>query len=372
MGNTKSGLYDREDFEKNLIPTHLKSDVRELIEVAVAVGWKFHRTTGTGCSLIAPGDPSPKRLHFGATRATRSNRNMMKDIVKYSDKTLLMLVMNSRNLPDSYLAYVPTIEETAIDDRPQPTETRSRPVPKAPPSAPEPVTSESEVKPTDVVKADVHIVSESPMLAKAREGEGYLSPTTIERRWSDGSKDYICAYLGCDYTHADRASVPRHYGRSHSEGLTAPPASFRAEVPESTPYAPQQRRVDALAEALRLLDGEVDMGNWEDLKRVAREALTWVNDQTRRKTDLSVEREPMSSDEMLERIRSMLDQGQYLGLQHQITEREEQIDLLARKVTEMEGRWSHEHDRADKLQSHLDGLRELLTELKDSDVKEAG
>lgn len=352
-------IYNRDDFDQSLIPAHLKKDSRDIIQVAVRLGWKFHRTTGTGCSLVAPGEPSPKRIHFGATRATRSTRHMMKDVIRYADPTLLYLAANRDNLPPGWSMLIPTLEEGSVDDRPQPTETRSRPVPKT--EEPEPVHSVKSEESEDT-KAEPHIVSEARMLAKHNANEGYYSPTTIERKWSDGSKDYACTTEGCDFTSPNRASVGAHYGKAHSrDGRARPlPATFPAVVPEATKYGPRQSRIDALAAVLA-------SGEMSDPAEVARTALVWVHEQTKHRTQHAAETEQMTAEEALDRIRALLDQGQYRALQEQVQFAEGEVETLrerlARVESEMQAQVEAERARADRAQSNLRALSDLLNDL---------
>lgn len=287
-----------EEFDKAVLPRHLSKDARENIEVAAMLGWAVHVSTSEGVTITAPGDPSPKRYHFGKTRSTIPNKRIMRDIVKFGDPALVAIAAVSlqEKMPE-LTGLLPKVEEVA---------------------------TAGEVEEVHTVKREPrHIVSREPMIAKARPGDGYMSATTIVRKWSDGSTDYECRM--CDYTSPVRLGVPRHFGALHSQGPQPRPPTFQAEVPEAAPYKPRKSRIEALAAALRQV---MDGGSPED---VALAALTWVREQSRQGTELSVEREEMTDTEVLNRIRTLLDRGEFIQMQHTV----EQLQTEVRTTQEL-------------------------------------
>lgn len=344
-------LYDSETFDKSVIPEHYKADVKELIHVAAVVGWKVHVTGSASVTIIAPEER--KKYHFGHRSSTPLNR-IRRDIVRFGDPAKVMMMSTLSAVPGgsveekALLSVLPLLNpsEPAQDDRP-----------KA-----EPVHTVN-AEPTDMVEAGVHVVSEKPMLAKGGEGHGYDSPTTIERRWSDGTRDYKC--VSCDYTSPNRGSVPAHHGKSHP--LTVKPPTYKADVPDATVYAPRRNRIEALAEVLsdRLASGELPTA-----EELARLSLMWVHEQTRRGTALSAEAEPMSAEVTLDRIRLLLDDGSTFRLREQMAALEERVIAQTARIEqaeelamEMEQRALTSERKAEQARQTLKAFTDLATEL---------
>jgi len=132
------------------------------------------------------------------------------------------------------------------------------------------------------------IVSERPWLARRvatkSGGLGYESQAVIERTWSDGAVEYVCAFIDCGYTHHRARSVANHYGAAHtSKGLAEPTNIGKGR--KSTPlvdhfeptfhkeYKPTDRLIQALSDFLanEMLDGA-------DLTNIAEAALRWAHE----------------------------------------------------------------------------------------------
>jgi len=337
-------LYTDETFDKSLIPNHFKTDVRELIEVAAAVGWKVHITGAQSVTIIAPGER--KKYHFGR-RSSNSLNRVRRDIIRFGDpeKVVVMSAL-ARTEPGSITddsvmraaaAMIPTLgqEGTIEDDRP-----------------------EAEVEDDVHTVNEPVVVSQKPMVAKAREGLAYDSPTTIERKWSDGSRDYKC--IACDYTSANRGSVPAHHGKAHP--VTVKPSMFKGDVPDATVYRPRQNRIDALAAVL----GEAYLsGETPDFGEVAKTALTWVHEQTKNKTHLATEAEPMSAEDALDRIRLMLDDGSQYEARKRMAELEERVVALAARTDEAEGRATEMEAKAQAAERRAEQARQTLKAFTD-------
>lgn len=125
------------------------------------------------------------------------------------------------------------------------------------------------------VKPERTIVSEKPwMAARSIGADGahlYPSEAVVQREWSDGSIDYVCAYEGCEWSRSNARSVASHYAGTHSRGKGKQPQHEVVAVDPDRSYTPTQRLVDALAEYLR--DARLE-GTEED---VALAALRWMH-----------------------------------------------------------------------------------------------
>jgi len=352
-------LYDSETFDKSLIPNHFKTEVREVMEVAVLLGWKLHVTGNQSVTIISPQEE--KKYHFSSRRNSGPLTRIRKDVVKFADPDKLVAAeILKRSGPDSAIAQsaadiLGNMEDgkSVIDARPTKAE------------VPTPRRSESE-QPKEAT-----VVSEKPMLAKSSHGKGYESKTTFERKWSDGSVDYRCMFRGCEQTSHERRSISRHYANVHSKGVAPRPADFKTDVPGATPYAPRKARIEALAaviEGMLAEDGDLTP---EDL---ARASLMWVHEQSKRGTEHAEEREPMSAEDTLTRIRSLLDDGSRLAerqkmeaLEQRLHDAEvlaaEQAEQAAASLAAAEQRAVVAEQRAEATRASLKALGDLLSEV---------
>jgi hypothetical protein len=342
-------MYDESDFDKSFIPNSFKREVRETIVLAVSLGWKFHVTGDQSATIISPRpEDHPKKYHFSTNRrSSNSITRIRRDVVKYGDPEKVEVAYTAASLRDmgldgeaqALVRSLPSVTATVVDDR---SDREKGPAdnPFGKGSVTEPP------KPRDP-KAP-HIVSEKPMLAKASKGKAYDSPTTMERRWSDGSRDYACRWPSCNYSAPERGSVPSHYAKSHSEGLGKRPEMFSAEVPDARVYAPRQSRVEALAAIL----ADLMAGGPMDPDVLARTALTWVHEQSNHKTDEAAEREDLTPEQTLDRIRMLLDDGargemhkRVEALEQKLVDSESLSEMLQVSVTELEKRLKHAADQ---------------------------
>lgn len=347
-------LFDADGFHPDLLPPHFKKDTKDLIALAVVLGWKCHLTTDNSVTIIAPGNPSPKKYHFGLNGRASVNHNRIKrDLKKFADPERLALALTAGVAGDDVGRAASQILSEALNAKPgdQMVDQRPKPEPKPTPKVlakrKVPVSSESE--------PERRIVSEQPMMAKAAEGRGYESKVAIERTWSDGSIDYKC--VDCDYTTPKRLSIRGHRTRSDHQKRGADAPRIRAEVPNAAQYRPNKNRVAALAEAL----AEAMKNGMTDPEAIAQEALTWVHEQSKKGTQYADEREPLTAEDTLARIKMLLDDGTQVTA---ITERDE-------KIAELQAQVDHTEEQASKLQERVEELEsfvELATTLRRKDT----
>lgn len=201
------------------------------------------------------------------------------------------------------------------------------------------------------------IVRQEPMIAhRGNSGDGtargYLSPTTLEREWSDGDVEYMCRFDGCTegpgggpYVSEERRGPSSHWAVHVNAGEAEPASKMERDTAPiiipgydvaytKGPYNPQAARVRALAQALKVaMEAGLD---WDDLdgaaETLATEALTWAHEQSNAGTALAGEFEPLSAEEILRRIRNLLDNGEYMAQREEIAalkERIEQVEQMA-------------------------------------------
>ena len=348
-----------ENFDKRELPKGFKPEIQNLVAMAVTLGWRLIITSNAGLTLVSPNEL--KRIHLSSKKRSGPVKRLVRDIVKFGDPLRVNLVTDLSSLPISDEEYGTLVTQVLSDlgsdmdvswqtpeDEPEEAPVTRRRAKAAERAAAIEQAAEKKVAP----KPERTLVSEKPMLARAHEGRAYESKIAIERTWSDGSIDYKCTL--CDYT-GERLSVRGHWQvhvrRGETEAQKRGP-EFQADVPNAAIYRPRQSRVEALANYLAELwaDNETP-----DFAALAKDALTWVHEQSAKGTDLAAEREELTSDDILNRIRTLLDQGQY---QKQQTE----IERLAQEVMNMRLALDAANARSDLLQSKLQAFRELVVE----------
>jgi hypothetical protein len=347
-------MYDADSgtFDPSLIPSYLKKEVREIIEVAVAFGWKMHISSDSSVTIIAPEER--KKYHFSATgRASNSLNRIRKDAIRFGDPEKVLLADSILGIKDPEVArmaatLLPSVSETTVVDHRPELESETKPTPAVMPKK----------KPSSDSEPERRIVSEKPMMAKASEGKGYESRVAIERTWSDGSIDYKC--VDCDFTTPNRLGVRGHRSTAGHVKRGADGKRIATEVPNAAVYRPRQSRVQALATIIE----ELMTGGETDPQAIALQALTWVHEQSRKGTALADEREPMTAEETLERIKTLLDNGEGLAQKERIATLEKRVDEAEQWAVEAEARADAAVARADAIKQQFDSFIELANELR--------
>jgi hypothetical protein len=335
-----SPMYDAETFTKNLLPKHFRHDVVVIIQTAAIMGWKVHVTSKKSVTIVSPGER--KRYHFGLNSRSSTNLNRIRrDILKYGD-------------PEKVAA-----ADTIIDPTASLTEQRTASL-KTPLLGEEGTYSDErpEAEPEDPYR----IISRKPMVARQGSRTAYDSETTIERTYANGYKDFVCSWPGCKFTSeiSDRLSVARHYGQAHKkgQGRSPQPPIYQQEVKTYHHYAPRQKRIEALAEVIAgLLAGSKDI----EPEEIAKAALVWVHEQSAQGTGLAAEREELTPEDTLNRIRNLLDDGSAGAIRTELEERDQQIVALTARVEAAE---AQAQSARETLKAFTDLAAELSTEAR--------
>ena len=182
----------------------LGTQATNLISTAIAVGWKAMLGADNNVSLIAPGDPTPKRLHMSPKgKGGGDFASMTRSLMRYGDQEsvsrLKKAAKNSSATDESFITSVMTeiaLHEVAaiLDD----VQTKSQDVPVVVKSAFGQVIEKALATPVGP-----YIVTERPALmhyslSASRGGRSYPSKTAVERKWSNGTTDFRCAISTCD------------------------------------------------------------------------------------------------------------------------------------------------------------------------------
>jgi hypothetical protein len=216
------------------------------------------------------------------------------------------------------------------------------------------------------------VVSLVPWKAKLasnpKGGKVYDSAATMERRWSNGYVDYLCALKGCGYSSDNARSVSTHYGKAHTvngEGTPYAEAEkvvsldmdylepgYRRDVnlePQRA-YNPQERLVSALTDWLS--------ENWTkelSMEEVSTLFLTWAHE----RPDLEhIEREtrPLTDEEIVTRIREIV--GQPIAVE--LKEAKALIDQLQAEIAQRTAERDDIAARLMRVQKDLNAFTEML------------
>lgn len=393
--------YDDDTFDKAVIPGGYAKDIRETVAGAVALGWRLY-INGTSMTIEAPesanAPENKRRLHFSTRRNSGPITRLRKQISKYGDPVKLGLIqsmsegvvpndLNQLNVRGSIVTERPR-NCTLVDrneehvqhiwyaeddtDKVRPFACgglKVRRAEKEPEQAPVAKKAATPVPtPATVAKRAAkprkQIISEAPMMAHRGGGMSYASATTIERRWSDGSVDFKCVV--CDFTSDKRMGIGGHYGRHVQKGEAPKTAQGKdkmhlVEDPTYTEpayargYTPRRARVEALMESLMALGLDKFTTPQQLAEAVAKASLQWVHEQSAQGTRLAAEHEELSDADILVRIRSLLDQGEYM-------EQRERLQQLQAEQADLRAQLEEAKAEANRQRERFEAFRELVNQ----------
>lgn len=240
---------------------------------------------------------------------------------------------------------------------------------------PEPAEAQTPVehRPLPRMEPPPQVVSERPWHAHKGPGERggrvYESAAVIERRWSDGTVDYRCAWEGCDYTSPIPRSVARHYGGRKDHVVVAEPGPEHLDPEYTQPLTERRtKRVMSLsakiAVALSRIDGWQGMPEEEVARKLAEVMVPEGEDAD------SVGALPLTDAEVLHRIRSLVDRGEYVSLARQNDDLTDEVAKLRAREAELSTAVEAEQARVEAAMrqardayGNLSALRELLDSL---------
>jgi hypothetical protein len=396
-------VYTEENWDPSVVKP-FKQDMRDLIARAVGLGWSLSMANQGGTLKAHDGHAT---IHV--SRAPRGNsgplRQLMLKVVRHADPVKLAIAdgINSGSVETTsgnlealakYREREAELNET-LEALPE-GELERLAAQKTPPTPAEvhalvlkyhPKNQGAEPEEAPVAKAT--IVSQGPYMSHATKGSAtspgkvYESKSVIERKWSDGSVDYLCAFCE-DKSSITVAGVNSHYkihtnagevkkagnfyrsGQStliadsaYTENHTTQSRVFNGRTPvevvevELPDYNPRLYRVAALAKEL-LAELALDDTNHEELaQRLAGRALGWVHAQQGLN---GVPHEPKTAEEVLEAVRSLVDRGEYSKLK----DAKEQAEAAAYEATQ---RAELSEEKALRRAEDIRTLRELVSGL---------
>lgn len=394
--------YTDDTFDKSVIPRAYAKDIVETVVGAVHLGWRLY-INGSSMTLEAPESANApqgkRRIHFSTRRNSGPIQRLRAQIAKYGDPVKKGLAQSVAEgvLPRSSIPSAPrsnvVIEEPrncrlvrkneehrshvwfADDDA----EMRSpfacgglkitRRPPLTPAVTPAPVENkEQEVSKVAVTvsKVEKRVVSTQPMMAHRGGGMSYPSETTLERTWSDGSVDYLCAFCkgfdslfrkgvaGHYQTHVHKGEVQSPKKPGDKKDVLVPDPTY-TEPAFTRAYTPRKQRVEALVAALMDLGLDTFKTPQQLAEAVAKASLQWVHEQSSQGTRFAAEHEDLSDADILTRIRSLLDQGEYMSQRERLVEKEQELDNVRSQLADAES-------RATRAEERFQAFRELVNE----------
>lgn len=343
-----STTYLPHEFSADVLPGGFTKEMRALVRYAVANGWSVE-VKGLLVRLRSPEVQGKIRK---VVTLSASNHNVpiqshMRTIEKHSNPLLTISAESS----DERIV--------AAAQRSQEMEARAagRRAGEAIKQAAEEHREEQPVKKKKdkPLTKKITLVHEGPMLAKTGAiGGRYASDIATQREWSDGSITYHC--VRCDYEGDRPRSMASHWRKHINEDERNKGGhrgvSVRVEE-EDTGYTPTEERLAALAAALAetIKSGQIE---WQDADVAARQlalsCLTWDN--SRRSRSEPGIREPLSDGDVLNRIRSLVDNGLYQSQQ-------ERIEAMQVELTDAMERADQAEREAKEANDELDAFAEL-------------
>jgi hypothetical protein len=289
---------------------------QDLIRFALVLDWTARNTVGGGVTITSPLNNRVTIL-FPANGQLRDShrRTMMAKIKRYSDPVKYA----ARRLEFDDIA-------TAADHGVSPRVSMDGPE--------QSVFAETDTVPTSIAPERT-IVSERPWVARFNstgdKSRGYESETTVERHWSDGTLDYHCAWPGCDYTSPLPRPVANHYARTASHAkVNRSPDKF--SIPIYEPSSRQQQRIDRLLREMERAKDELP--SEFDLAALAKKMIE-MRERHREVHEDYDSGEPMTAEQVLNRIRLMVDQGEYAKRMEAEAEVRRRNDELAAEVANL-------------------------------------
>lgn len=330
--------YDRANFDRSLTSA-VSAENRKLIEEAVTEhGWTLTVTGKNVLKIVSP--DGAKTFSFGASTKQGVNvRAIRSAFARHSTPEAAPGTTDAKPGPDFE---PPTM---ALEEFP-----------------PEP--------------AERRLVSEQPWMAHSGTTKGtpkaYPTRNTIERTWSDGTKDYRCAYEGCDYTHDRPKNVVTHFAAKHvrhgdldKQGrpdLLVDDPNFEG-TGLTRKVRPRKSRIAALAGFLAGLD----LRNLTP-EEIAERSLEFLADLSNSGSPDAQEREPLTPEQIITRIRSLVDSGRYVEQQDAIEERDGEIAALAEQAEALKAELAAERERRTTLEGSLTALKELIRDIVPADT----
>lgn len=315
----------------------LNKKVQQLVRLALDVGWTAHNVKQRSVLLVSPVDdkitlelPPVKQINGDRLESWRRR------IYRYSDRVKLATLSSTISTVEGG----PDPAEFSLAWQGYEAEYKHE---EAPTTVTNPETT------LDVIvkqQNKAHIIAERPHLAKRgsteKRGRAYESDAVIERVWSDGTVDYACTWPMCDYTNPLARAVASHYGSSASHDVKAKQEPTIAIPPYDAEHRVTNRVAKLAGEIKTALDG-IDLSS---VKLEESAATAWAiaekmieeRDRTKSEHTDYETGEPLTPEQLLDKIRALVDDGSYFRRLEADAAQRMQIDTLTRELGEAKER----------------------------------
>lgn len=334
-----SRTYQPHEFSTDVLPGGLSKEVRSMIRFAVVNGWSVE-VKGLIVRLHSPQGQMKKTITVSASNKNIPIQSHMRTIERHSNPLTAVSADDTDERIDAAVERSIAMETAAAAKRAAEQAKKEVDMP-----APESKT--------------VTLVHEGPMMARSGNlGERYASDIATQKEWSDGSITYHC--VRCDYEGDRPRSMGSHWRKHTNEdarnigghrGMTV-----QIEGDDGPAYQPKEERLAALASALAetIKSGQIE---WQDADVAARQlalsCLAWDN--SRRSRSEPGIREPLSDGDVLNRIRSLVDNGLYQSQQ-------DRIEAMQVELTDAMERADEAERLAKAANDDLDAFAELAAQ----------
>lgn len=310
----------------------------------------------------------PLKLAFMAAAIDQTHSD--DPVIKAQGRKNLMTLRSEQVWED------PSVLGTWLQREPdRPTSNGNHPEPEPePPTAEQPAVEE----PADEEPADEPIITKvrpwTARYAMRREGgEVYPSKAVLERKWSDGSTDYACAYEGCEFHAPEARTVSAHYGGKH--GKERPATQTDTYVDPSVSWVPSERQKGRIARLTKELEAAAQALGGAMTAESCAEWIVKRRDEARE--GLTDETTPLTPEQIIERVRKLVDGGAYADLLARIDAVEaeatarvaETREQLSSKERGMTNAIRAMENRLAEKEQELEEATKLATEAKAAEVE---
>lgn len=344
----------------------LDKDIRKVVSLADDLEWTGRRAGGGGILLTPPEgtDPAIKPIHVPSGRQdTTLAKRLTRMVMRANPQGVLE--MSGR------LAGITETGKAEPGELARIMDATDAMLPALTEGAAFGVKPMSQIEDEPAVTVDLGenfrtVTDEKPWLAKKNRSRGnqemYASDSVIERTWSDGTTDYMCAICREEYTSAKPHAVSAHAGY-HTRAKEKPrvdTGKVETAAVVEVEYDPQAERIRRLAREIEAALEEHCSGDrsWthHDLSLVL---AGHVIEHRPARTAEDEDAVPMTDTDVLARIRQMVS-GDLLVRQQRL---EQDIADLTEKVTAAESARETAVAESTRLRTTLATLSELAREV---------
>lgn len=319
----------------------MTKDSKRLQELALELGWTADQTRKQTTRYTHPDAGAPvfisEQMRGGHGRAMQNAEAQLRRVARASDKPIIEITSAVQTVTEKEPSAMPR-KRSARHTTPEPTERVE--------------------------------VSTKPFQAKHSMtdagGSVYDSSAVLEVIYDNGEVEYRCTQ--CSYEHAKPRSVAAHYAAKHGvKGGVAKQVKETGRVDPTAVWEPNKLQNAAIARLSAEIERAMAVGA-ADPRAIA---TTIVESRARRgEVDPAEPIQALTSDQILAKIRLMLDDGTVQRLENEVAAAETVIEaeradkaVLQEKLTETESRF-------DQFRSSALAMTDLMREIAE-DVEKA-